>query len=162
MYACYLFHRALALILLLLGEAAVSILLGLDLGRRLVTDAEGCDEVLVSLNVLAEEEVQKAAALVDERDEAPSGGEVLGVGPQVLGEVGNALGHAGDLVFGASAVGVVSAVLSSQLEETLLVEEAVEGVVGDVIVGGNVGRLVVEVAGVNDDVLYLLFYIFDG
>ena len=155
-----LFHLALALESLLSGEAAVLLILALDLAGGLVSDAEALDKVLVAGDVLPEEEVQKAAALVDEGDEAPSGGEVLGVGAEVLGEVGDALGHAGDLVFRAAAVGVVQSVLGSQFGDALLVEEAVEGAVG-VVVGG-LGGGIVEVAGVDDEVLDLLVNILEG
>ena len=157
-----LFHLALALESLLSGEAAVLLVLGLDLAGGLVSDAEALDEVLVAGDVLPEEEVQKAAALVDEGDEAPPGGEVLGVGPEVLGEVGDALGHAGDLVFRAAAVGVVQSVLGPQFGEALIVEEAVESALGVVVGDVDLGGAVVEVAGVDDEVLDLLLHVPEG
>ena len=144
------------------GEAAVFVLLALDLAWGLVSDAEALDEVLVAVVVLPEEEVQKAAALVDEGDEPPPGGEVLGVGPEVLGEVGDALGHAGDLEFRAAAVGVVQSVLGPQFGEALIVEEAVEGPLGVVVGNVDLGGAVVEVAGVDDEVLDLLLHVPEG
>ena len=144
------------------GEAAVFVLLALDLAGGLVSDAEALDEVLVAVVVLPEEEVQKAAALVDEGDEPPPGGEVLGVGPEVLGEVGDALGHAGDLEFRAAAVGVVQSVLGPQFGEALIVEEAVEGPLGVVVGDVDLGGAVVEVAGVDDEVLDLLLHVPEG
>ena len=80
-----------------------------------MADTECLNDLLVPLHVLLEEVVEEAAALVHESDETAAGGEILGVGLEVGGEVEDTLGHTGDLVLGGSGVVVPPRVLSTCL-----------------------------------------------
>ena len=97
---------ALALLYLLAREAAISILARLDAARGLVADAEPLNQILVALDIFSEEVVQETAALVDESNQASAGREVLGMCSEMFGEVGDALGHAGNLEFRGASVTV--------------------------------------------------------
>lgn len=105
---------------LLAREARVLLLAARHETRGLVTNAEAGDEVLVSVDILSRQVVQKTATLVDESDKSSAGRVVLRVGLEVLGEVGDTLGHASNLVLRASGIGLVESVLFPGLLQSLV------------------------------------------
>lgn len=99
---------------LLAWETAEFFIPVFNLSRNLVTDTKRSDDSSISLNVLLIEVVQETTALVDKCDQSASGGKVLGVNLEVGGQVVDALGHAGNLVFWAASVTFVSSMLDAE------------------------------------------------
>ena len=92
-------------------EASRGMPLGVGRMGRSAAQAEVGDHLAVGFLVGALEVVQKLAAVVDHADEAVTGGVVLLVGLQVLGELLDALGERGDLHFAGAGVALVTAEL---------------------------------------------------
>ena len=88
-----------------------------DLPIRLLTDTEFLlgDDCAVTIDVLANQVIQEAAALTYENLQSASGSEVLVVLLQVLGQVLDALREQSDLAFGASRVAFTFAILCENL-----------------------------------------------
>src|SRR5687768_7719946 len=70
------------------------------LGAVLATEAQLGDDRAVALDVLSTQVVEEALAASDHTEEASAGVVVLGVGPEVLGELGDPLRQHGDLHLG--------------------------------------------------------------
>src|SRR5262249_33678537 len=75
--------------------------------RLLLAQAEPLDQSRVTLGALVLQVGEQPAALRDELHETAPGVMVLGVGLEVLGQVGDPVGQKGDLDFGGSGVGRV-------------------------------------------------------
>ena len=88
-----------------------------DLPIRLLTDTEFLlgDDCAVTIDVLANQVIQEAAALTYENLQSACGSVVLVVLLQVLGQVLDALREQSDLAFGASRVAFTFAILCENL-----------------------------------------------
>ncbi len=75
----------------------------------LAAEAEALDDFLVFVEVVLLDVVEELTATIGHGDEATTAVEILAMGAQVFGEVGNALGEERDLHFSRSRVLVVDA-----------------------------------------------------
>lgn len=78
----------------------------------LAAESQRCDDLLVTFFGFPLNEVEKLPALCHELQQAAAGRVVLDMKSQVAGEVGNALSHQGNLVFGTAGIGGVLFVIS--------------------------------------------------
>mmetsp|Transcript_15197 Transcript_15197/g.42009 ORF Transcript_15197/g.42009 Transcript_15197/m.42009 type:complete len:207 (-) Transcript_15197:221-841(-) len=141
---------------LLLVEASVLVFTRFDSAWRLVADAQRADDVCVFLLVFPDEVIQQSASLVDEGHEASAGGVVLWILLEVLGEVADALCHAGDLELGASSVLLRSSPCGSEFIHALLGCEPGRWL-AVILDSGGLVVLLLELALVEHVVILFLF-----
>ena len=85
-----------------------------------MSHTETADQSLVTVDIFFIKKVQQTATLVDQGNKSTTGRVVLRVSLQMRGKVGNSFRQAGNLVFGAASVLIVSAVLFTQFLHALL------------------------------------------
>src|SRR5438034_5702499 len=90
--------------------------------RSLAPQPEALDQRPVALYVLPPEVLEQAAALANHLEQATPGVMVLFVGPEVLGQLLDALGQQGDLNLGRAGVGLAPPIIADQ-RGLLLFEE---------------------------------------
>ena len=152
-------HLALAPVRLRLREFPVLVLLARYGTGDPVPYPQRPHDLLVPDLVLLVQVIQQAAPLVHERDEAAPGAEILGMEAEVGGEVGDPLGHAGDLVLGGAGVVLVAAVDRAELGDAHAGDlGGGEGLVGraGLAVAEEVGRLeevILDVVVVGGDIV---------
>jgi hypothetical protein len=104
-----------------LGRVA-TIFLGfiLNATRRFVADSKRGNKSRVPSFILTVQVVEQSTTLVDECDETPTGGEILGMNLEVFGKVGYAFRHSRNLILWRASVGLVSPVLKAEFDNALL------------------------------------------
>jgi len=83
--------------------------------RGLAADTKAADDVPIPLDVLLTKVIEQVAPFTDEQKKAAAAVVVLGVVPQVLGDVVYPLGIERDLYFGRTGVAFVQPVLLDDL-----------------------------------------------
>jgi len=91
--------------------------------ESLLADAEPGDDALVTFKVLALQVVQQTASFADHLDESEARVIVLGVRPEVVGQLLDALGEDGDLDLRGACVRIVGPII---VDEACLASE-IEG-----------------------------------
>jgi len=84
------------------------------LTSRLAAEAQAGDQRVITRLVLALHIVEQATALADHHEEAAARMEILRVGLQVLGQVGDPLGEDGHLHFGAAGIAGLGRVFDNE------------------------------------------------
>src|SRR5882672_3819497 len=77
--------------------------------KNLLADAESRDDALVTFKVLALQVIQQPAAFADHLDQSEARVIVLGMGPEMVGQLLDPLGEDGDLDLRGACIRVVRA-----------------------------------------------------
>ncbi len=77
-------------------------------------DSQRCHDLGVLGFVLAVQVIEQTPTLVHQRHQSAPRAKILGMGFEVRGQVGNAFGHSGDLIFRRSGIGGVTLVREAE------------------------------------------------
>src|SRR2546422_6904878 len=80
----------------------------------LAPESEALDQRPVALDILLAQVLEQSAALADHLEQPAAGVVILFVGPEVLGQLFDALGQQGDLNFGRAGIGPAPPVVADQ------------------------------------------------